>query len=487
MNMFKEGENLSSKTKRGSVWVFFTNIVGNALNVMVSIVLARWFLGPEEFGLIGITILVSEVIRMLSSQGICDVIIYMKDERPVAINTLFLLATALGLILAGLTIALIPALVSYFKHEELLSIFPIIAISYPFISGSSITLALLRKELKFRNESYVLLLAQIISTSTTLLLVFLDFGVYAVIYGMLAKAVATFFISFGFAHYLPKFEFDFQVVKNTINYVKYVTGELGVMFVLERTDQAVIPRFLGTEAMGFYTTAFNFIEYPLMMSRMTFHKVLFSGYSKLNERRERLKEVFLDVSQHISTFFIPLFIGLGAVAEPFIRFVIGTKWLPCVPLVQIISFYALVKIIGITFPQIMKAVGKPKYLFYYNLVRAIIMIPALIVAAQYSINMVALTMVSILWIFKPAQIWMLRRTIGITVSEYMKTCYVQLIAAAVMCISICLVHRALPTLGDGKMLLLLIVVGAVTYSGIMLLIDFKKSMEFKEFVKAYLK
>lgn len=486
MNMFKEGDNLSSKTKRGSIWVFLTNIVSNALNVIVSIVLARWFLSPEEFGLIGITILVSEVIRMLSSQGICDVIIYMKDERPVAINTLFWLATGLGLFLAGLTVALTPALVSYFKHEELLAIFPIIAISYPFISGSSITLALMRKDLKFRSESYVLVLAQIISTSTTLVLVFLDFKVYAVIYGMVAKAVATFVLSFGYARYFPKFEFDFQVVKNTFNYVKYVTGELGVMFVLERTDQTVIPRFLGTAAMGFYTTAFNFIEYPLMMSRMTFHKVLFSGYSKLNEKRERLKEVFLEVSQHISTFFIPMFVGLGAVADPFIRFVIGTKWLPCIPLVQIISFYALVKIIGITFPQVMKAVGKPEYLFYYNLVRAIIMIPALIFAAQYSINMVALTMVSILWIFKPAQIWMLRRTIGITVREYMKTCYVQLIAAAAMCMSIFIVQKSLPTLGDGKMLLLLIGVGVVTYAGVMLLIDFKKSMEFKEFVKAYL-
>ena len=487
MNMFKEGDNLSSQTKRGSIWVFFTNIFSNALNVIISIVLARWFLGPEEFGLIGITILVSEVIRMLSSQGICDVIIYMKDERPVAINTLFLLATALGLVLAGITVALTPALVSYFKHEELRAIFPIVAISYPFISGSSITLALLRKELKFKNESYVLLLSQVISTSTTLILVFLGFKVYAVIYGMVAKAVATFALSFIFAKYFPKFEFDFQVVKNTFNYVKYVTGELGVMFVLERTDQTVIPRFLGTAAMGFYTTAFNFIEYPLMMSRMTFHKVLFSGYSRLNENRARLKEVFLDISQHISTLFIPLFMGLGAVAEPFIRFIIGTKWLPCVPLIQIISFYALVKIIGITFPQIMKAVGKPKYLFYYNLVRAIIMIPALIAAAQYSINMVALTMVSILWIFKPAQIWMLRRAIGITVKQYIKTCYVQLIAAAVMCISIYLVQKALLSLGDGEMLLLLIVVGAVTYSGIMLLVDYKKSMEFINFIKAYLK
>ncbi|MFZ5516463.1 MAG: lipopolysaccharide biosynthesis protein [Candidatus Zhuqueibacterota bacterium] len=485
--MFREGENLSSKTKRGSIWVFFTNIIGNILNVIVSIVLARWFLGPEEFGLVSITILVSEVIRMLSSQGICDVIIYMKDDRPIAINTLFIMATALGLFLAGVTVALIPALVSYFKHDELRAIFPIVAITYPFISGSSITLALLRKELKFKNESFVLLVSQIISTATTLILVFLDFNVYAVIYGMLAKAVATFFISFWSARYFPKFEFDFKVVKDTFNYVKYVTGELGVMFLLERTDQTVIPRFLGTEAMGFYTTAFNFVEYPLMMTRMTFHKVLFSGYSKLNDKRDRLKEVFLEISQHISIFFIPLFVGLGAVAQPFIHFVIGPKWQPCVLLVQIISLYAVVKTIAITFPQVMKAVGKPKYLFYYNLGRVVIMIPALILAAQRSIITVAVTMVAILWLSKPVQVWMLHRSIGVTVTEFMKTCYAPLLASAVMFMSIIFAQRILPEMGNGAMLAVLIFIGIVVYFGGMLLISYKQSVEFKNFIRAYFK
>jgi len=485
--MFEEGENLSSKTKRGSIWVFFTNIIGNVLNVIVSVVLARWFLGPEEFGLVSIAILVSEVIRMLSSQGICDVIIYMKDDRPIAVNTLFIVATAMGLILAGITVALTPALVSYFKHEELRTIFPLVAISYPFISGSSITLALLRKELKFKNESFVLLISQIVSTATTLMFVLLGFKVYAVIYGMLAKAVATFFISFWSARYLPKFEFDFLVVKNTFNYVKFVTGELGVMFFLERTDQAVIPRFLGTEAMGFYTTAFNFVEYPLMMTRMTFHKVLFSGYSKLNDKRDRLKEVFLVISQQIAILFIPLFVGLGAVAQPFIHFVIGPKWQPCVLLVQIISLYAVVKTIAITFPQVMKAVGKPKYLFYYNLGRAVIMIPALIWAAQYSITVVAMTMVAILWLAKPVQVWMLHRSIGVSVAEFMKACYVPILASAVMFLSIFFTQRLLPDMGNGAILVILIIVGMASYIVGILLISYRQSMDFINFIRAYLK
>jgi len=157
-----------------------------------------------------------------------------------------------------------------------------------------------------------------------------------------------------------------------------------------------------------------------------------------------------------------------------------------VPLIKILTLYALVKIIGVTLPQIIKSVGKPEYLFQYNLIRIVILLPALFIASRWDVHTVAITMVTVLWLFKPLEIYMLKKTIGITIKQYLDTFIVPLGSSLIMCAVIVVVKNITDSFSGIITLTLSIIVAVVTYVVAMMTIDAEGIQRFKEFMRAYI-
>ena len=80
----------------------------------------------------------------------------------------------------------------------------------------------------------------------------------------------------------------------------------------------------------------------------------------------------------VSIICIPLALGLIAVADKLILVVYGTKWEPAVPLIKVLAFYGLAVTLSSITPPVIKAVGKPKYIFYINCVHQLVLIVLLL-------------------------------------------------------------------------------------------------------------
>ena len=95
-------------------------------------------------------------------------------------------------------------------------------------------------------------------------------------------------------------------------------------FLSENLDFLLIGKILGDKALGFYSTAFNMLNYLLVTPRMTFNKVLFSTYSKMKDDLSELRNAFLKSGKYICMLFIPIFAGFGAISEVLIVFLLNS-------------------------------------------------------------------------------------------------------------------------------------------------------------------
>ena len=479
-------DSLKDQAKTGSVWVSLSKIAINVLNFLVALILMRYFLGPEDFGLVGIAILFSEIVNLFTLQGISDTIIYI-DEDSRKIDSLFYLIIFLGFF-AFLCFFSGASVISGFYKQDLDLIFKIMAVNFLVIAAGATPMALLRKRMLLKEESLIQFVSQVVSAVSTLVFAFLKFGVYAIIGGMCLKYLAILIMAFGASGYRPGRYFSIKIIRSLFDYIKYVTGEAVVMFLLNRSDQMIVPKFFSAAVFGFYSQAFNFINYPLSISRMTFHTVLFSVFSKMQEDLDEMRRMFIIVNRHIATLFVPLFMGFGAVADLFVTGFLGEQWQPCVPYIYLFTVFALIKIIGVTLPQTMKSIGKPQHLFYYNVVRMVVLIPALLASTLLHQPMwTAATMVGIMLIFKPVEWIMLKRTIGIDTCQYFSIGIVPLCASAAMVLGIywfkriCIDIHPIPLLG------LSVLVGMILYSGASFIFDRQGSKRFLYFVRSYFK
>ena len=482
--LFSKQDNLKGQAKVGSVWASMSQIVLNFVNFLTVLILMRYYLGPEEFGIVGIVMLLSEVVRLFTLQGISDTIIYVDDE-PEKTNTLFYMIMALG-VLVSLGFFFGAPYISGFYKQDLNLIFKIMAFNYLIIAAAATPSALLRKHMRLREDAAIQMTSQFTSAAVTLILAHFRFGVYALIGGMTAKQIVILLMGFSISRFRPQLRFSVSVMRSLLSYIKYVTGEAVVMFVLNRSDQMIVPKFFSPAIFGFYSQAFNFINYPLSIARMTFHTVLFSVFSRMQKDIAEVRRIFININRHIATLFIPLFMGFGILSDLFIHLFLGDKWLGCVPYIYVFTGYALTKIVGVTLPQAIKSAGKPQHLFYYNLIRIAVLIPLLLWLVHFHKPLwVAMGMVGVLLVFKPAELVMLKQTIGVEFKQYFSIFIIPLGASMFMCGGMMALRWFLSDMQPSLLFAVSIIAGMFLYAGFSLIVDRNGSVRFINFIKSY--
>ena len=103
--------------------------------------------------------------------------------------------------------------------------------------------------------------------------------------------------------------------------------------------QFVIGKYYSSETLGYYTRAEQFGN--IFSSNITtiVQRVSLPVMSEIQNDTKRLVTAYRRIIKSTMLITLVLMLGLAAVAKPMIFVLIGEKWLPCVPYLQILCFY----------------------------------------------------------------------------------------------------------------------------------------------------
>jgi PST family polysaccharide transporter len=103
----------------------------------------------------------------------------------------------------------------------------------------------------------------------------------------------------------------------------------------------------------------------------------------------QLKQGFLSTIRYTQVVIVPLCVGLFVTAEPIVAVVFGDQWGAAVPVLRVMAVFSLVGSIGINVGDVYKAVGRSDILAKLSMVEIVLLLPALLIGAQYGIVGVA--------------------------------------------------------------------------------------------------
>ncbi len=133
----------------------------------------------------------------------------------------------------------------------------------------------------------------------------------------------------------PRLSFRWQRVKALLRYgwKLLVSGLLDTGYVNLRS--LVIGVKYDDAALGYFTRGKQFPELVMNAVNGSIQSVMLPVLSQQQEDIPQMKQT-MRRSVKVSSFVVlPLMAGLAAVASPMVRLLIGEKWLPCVPFLQI--------------------------------------------------------------------------------------------------------------------------------------------------------
>ncbi len=178
-------------------------------------------------------------------------------------------------------------------------------------------------------------------------------------------------------------------------------------------DYLLVGRFLGIDALGIYYFAFNAglgISQNIM-SAVT--SALFPYLCAVRGDLKQLKERYFSTLKSTAMFVVPFIILQSSLAPFYVPIIFGQKWISTIPILVLICLSALPLAFYNPTYLLLNAVGKTHINLYWNLIYTVFFAIALLVAVQWGIFWVAVTVLICQVLAQPVfSIWAIKYVFG---------------------------------------------------------------------------
>jgi O-antigen/teichoic acid export membrane protein len=296
------------------------------LRVGGMIVLAR-ALGPADFGLFRVLLVVSALALLSNQTGIPDALIQRRHVTPehestaLWLSTAIALATSIALYLAAPLIAEAMAIPGLAASVRLLCI-PII------LEGTAVTAgACLRRQLKFTSLAIAEVVAEVAFLVTALVLLHCGEPFWS-LPGGLAARLTVHAVTIWLAE--PRFPLVMPTRRAARDFARFAGAVWSGQFIYvlsSNADYLLVGRLLGSSALGFYSIAWDLLRFvPDRLHRVA-GRVTFPAFSQLQDDRAALARAYLDFFEYIARIAVPIAACAALAAPEILATIYGTKWL----------------------------------------------------------------------------------------------------------------------------------------------------------------
>ena len=355
----------------------------------VTIAILARLLVPEDFGLVGMTTVVIGFLALFKDLGTSAAVIQRQDLPEELLSSVFWINVFFGLVVMVLLYAASPLVAAFFQEPRVVPILQVLSTTF-FISGLSILhQALLQREMAFNHLAKVELSATVVGAFTGIGAALAGWGVWSLVFQSLAVALVTTVLLWVFSAWRPKLIFHVNELRSVAYYSLNLLGFSIFNYFSRNADYLLIGRFLGAEALGYYTLAYRIMLYPLQNVSAVLGRVMFPAFSRLQKQLERFRRSYLRVAVGIALVTFPLMMGLMALAAPFVLAILGERWESVIILLIILAPVGLVQSIGSTVGTIYQAMGRTDWMFRWGVGSSVLVIAAFVIGLRWGIIGVA--------------------------------------------------------------------------------------------------
>lgn len=328
------------------------------LQVLMMAVLAR-LVAPEAFGLVASTTLVYSFLALFSEIIIAPALIQREAIDSRHIKTGFAAVVGFGF-LASLLLSYSGSwLEALLMIDGVQQTVPFMALVLYFHVIGSIPDALCVRELNLKavalSEAAAYTFGYI---AVALPLAYLGYGIWALIFGMIAKTG----LRAAFLLYLKRAQLGFMLDGGALADVTRV----GWGFALTRLfnmlatqgDNVIVGRELGAASLGLYDRAYLLMKLPASLYQRIASRVFFSAMSRVQSDAGRFRSGFERGVQLGALVGLPLSAALFVMSREWVLVLFGEAWSAMIPVFAIMSAAAYPRLAYKTLVSVLNARGK---------------------------------------------------------------------------------------------------------------------------------
>lgn len=336
-------KNSKKEILKGLGWSSLENIFNSGITFVAGLVLSI-ILSPEEFGVIGIVLILVAIGNTIIDSGFSNALIRATTINQVGLNTVFFFNLITGVTLIGCVYLLASPLSDFLEINELTELLRLMSIIFLLDALILIPRTILIRDLRFKDLSLCSSSGSFFGGLIGIILALKGFGVWSLVSQQITKRIVTTGIIFIVVRWKPTFNISIEQFRYYYKFGSKLLLSSLIDTIYKNVYQFVIGKFYSPLQLGLYNRADQFKSIFSNNLSAIIQRVSYPTLSKVKDNDLLLYQNLKDFnlfSALTSTF---LMILLSTIAKSIILIILGLEW------AQSIDYLRIICVAGIFHP-----------------------------------------------------------------------------------------------------------------------------------------
>lgn len=447
-------------------WKFGERILAQGISFLVSLVLARLLL-PSEYGTVALVLVFINLANVFVSDGLGEALIQKKNADEADFSTMFFCSLGLSIVLYVVMFFSAPLIANYYQDVTLVSVLRVLALRLPLAAINTIQHAYVAKHMQFKKFFFSTLGGTLVSAIVGISMAYHGFGIWALVGQYLSNCFIDTVVLFFTVEWRPHLMFSLLSVKQLLPFGWKMIAAGFISSLYGELRNLVIGKVYSTEDLAFYNKGNHFPSLTVTNVDTSISSVLFPAMSSINNDPNHLRALTRKSMRMSSYVVFPMMMGMCAVGETMIRFLLTDKWIGCVPFLRLSCIYWMLQPLQTANAQAIKACGRSDIYLKLETAKKIIGVGLIFVTMRMGVMAVVFSNLLVAAISAIMNIYPNKKLIGYGYTDQFKDVFPAFFLSSVMGAAVWGIYLLLGN--SGYVLILQLISGAVIYVGLSLL------------------
>lgn len=381
-----------SELRRSLLLSFLNKYSILVITIISSMIIAR-LLTPQEIGVFSVAASLIGIAHTLRDFGVSNYLIQAKDISSNQIRTAFTITAMMAWLIAIILFLSKGWVAEFYNQSELQKVIQILSLNFIILPFSSVTMALLRRDMAFGKIYKITILGAIAQVSTNITLAWLGYGFYSLAWGGFANVFITALSAQIIMPIYANFKPSFKGWKSIVNFggklsVASLVNEAGVY-----APDIIMGKLLGFVSVGVFSRALGFVSLIDQALSDAIRPVMLPYFSKQNRDSQDIHGVFLKIASYYLGVALPLLCLIALLAYPMIRFLYGPQWVMAAPIAQILCLGMAFKSLNFLLSSVIVAKGHAGAIVKVQMLYQLARVSAVLYGSTQGLSEVAIYLV----------------------------------------------------------------------------------------------
>lgn len=377
-------EQFKKKAIKGFKWNFIDRILGQGVNFILMLIIAR-LVSPADYGLLAIIMVFVTLSNTFVDCGFSNALIRTCCKNEVDNSTVFYFNILFSIVIYFILFFLSKYIALFYAKSELELLIKCSSIVVVINSLGLVQQAILTSRIDFKTQTIVSFLSALVSGVVGIVLAYYGYKIWALIAQIITMVTIRVILLWIVVSWRPLLLFSLQSFKILFGYsVKILASELLLNFTGE-FNNLIIGRYYSQTQLGYYSYASKMSGFPASVISSMVQRVTFPVFSNIKDEEQLLISNFKRMQGLIYFIASPIMLCISVLSEPLINVFLTDKWLPTAQLLTILAIALSLWPLIMAYKNLLYVKGRSDYEFKLQLFGSIMKVSAVIFISQYSL------------------------------------------------------------------------------------------------------